>query len=259
MGDVARCSIGKATDYYNEDLLYKMFGVNAELLIDHAWGWEPCTIADIKQFRPSTNSLSSGQVLPCPYDFEKTKLVVKEMVDLLALDLVDKALVTDQIVLTVGYDVENLIDPERKKFYKGPITTDHYGRSVPKHAHGTANLDRQTASTRLMTDAVMELYNNIVDKTLLIRRLNLSANHVVSEQSILKEEKMEQLQLFVDYEALEKQREEEQAALTREKQLQQTILDIKKKFGKNAILKGMSLQEGATAKDRNRQIGGHKA
>ncbi len=253
MGDVALCSVE------NEDLLYRLFGINAELLIDHAWGWEPCTIKEVKAYKPSSNSIGSGQVLHCPYNFEKTKLVVKEMVDLLVLDLVDKGLVTDQIVLTVGYDIENLTDPKRSKLYTGPVTTDQYGRKIPKHAHGTANLGRQTSSTMLVTNAVMELFDRIVDPALLIRRLNIAANHVVPEDSVSKTDSVEQLDLFTDYAALEKQREEENAVLEREKKMQRAMLDIKKKFGKNAILKGMNLEEGATAKDRNAQIGGHKA
>ena len=259
MGDIALCSVGKPTDYYNEDLLYKLFGVNAELLIDHAWGWEPCTIAEVKAYKPESNSLGSGQVLQNPYDFEKAKLIVREMTDLLVLDLVDKGLVTDQLVLTVGYDIENLTDPKRRSAYKGAVTTDRYGRKIPKHAHGTAHLGRQTSSTRLVTDAVMDLYDRIVDKNLLVRRLNITANHVVLESSVVKEAVPEQLDLFTDYAALEKQREEENAALEREKKMQQAVLAVKKKFGKNAILKGMNLREGATAKDRNEQIGGHKA
>lgn len=259
MGDIARCSVGKSTDFYNEDLLYKLFGINAELLIDHAWGWEPCTIADVKQYKPASNSIGSGQVLHCPYDFEKARLVVREMVDLLVLDLVDKGLVTDQIVLTVGYDIENLTDPKRKKVYTGPITMDNYGRQIPKHAHGTVNLDRQISSTKLITDATLGLYDRIVNPALLIRRLTISANHVVPENNISNEGIVEQLNLFTDYEALERKREEEKLALEREKRMQQAVLSIKKKFGKNAILKGMNLQEGATAKDRNNQIGGHKA
>lgn len=259
MGDIARCSVGKPSDYYNEDFLYRLFGKNTELLIDHAWGWEPCTIADIKAYKPENNSIGSGQVLHCPYDFEKTKLVVREMTDLLVLDLVDKGLVTDQIVLTVGYDIENLSDPERRKKYNGPVTTDHYGRKIPKHAHGTANLESQTSSTRLITDATMELFDRIVDSSLLVRRVNIVANHVVPESSVSKQDVIEQLDLFTDYEALEKQREQKEAALKKEKRMQQAVLSIKKKYGKNAILKGMNLQEGATAKDRNAQIGGHKA
>ena len=236
-----------------------MFGINAELLIDHAWGWESCTIEDIKAYKPSTNSLGSGQVLHCPYTFEKAKLVVREMTDLLVLDLVDKGLVTDQIVLTIGYDIENLTDPGRSSRYKGEITTDHYGRKIPKHAHGTANLDRQTSSTKLIMDAVTALYDRIVDKNLLVRRITISANHIVDESSVTKKDSFEQLNLFVDYEEQQQKQAEEDAALEREKNMQKAMLSIKKKFGKNAILKGMNLEEGATAKDRNSQIGGHKA
>jgi len=259
MGDVARCSIGKPNDYYNEDLLYKLFGINAELLIDHAWGWEPCTIADIKAYKPSTNSLGSGQVLQQPYDCKKAGLIVREMTDLLVLDLVDKGLVTDQIVLTVGYDILNLTNPEIKKKYKGEITIDHYGRSIPKHAHGSVNLGRHTSSTRLIIDAVMKLYDQIVDKNLLVRRINITANHVVDEASLVKEDNYDQLDLFTDYERLQKEKEEEEALLEREKRMQHAVLDIKKKFGKNAILKGMNLEEGAMTIERNKQIGGHKA
>lgn len=259
MGDVARCSLGKENDYYNEDLLYKIFGVNAEILIDHAWGWEPCTIADIKAYKPESNSIGSGQVLQYPYDTEKTRLVVQEMTDLLVLDLVDKGLVTDQMVLTVGYDIENLTDPVRQKAYKGPVTIDMYGRRIPKHAHGTANLDRQTSSTKQITEAVLELYDRIVDPTLLVRRLNLVANRVIPESQAVKKETFEQMDLFTDYGAEEERKQEEEAELAREKKMQEAMLSIKKKFGKNAILKGMNLQEGATAKERNAQIGGHKA
>lgn len=259
MGDVARCSIGKPRDYYNEDLLYKLFGINAELLIDHAWGWEPCTIAEVKQYKPSSNSVGSGQVLQCPYEFEKARLVVREMIDLLVLDLVDKGLITDQIVLTVGYDIENLSDPKRRKAYTGPVTIDNYGRQIPKHAHGTANIGRQTSSTKLITDATMELYDRIVNPALLVRRLTIAANHVVPENSVQKANVVEQLDLFTDYEALERERAKEQEEMDRERKMQQAVLSIKKKFGKNAILKGMNLQEGATAKERNNQIGGHKA
>ena len=259
MGDIARCSIGKSNELYNEELLYKMFGINAELLIDHAWGYEPCTMEHVKAYKPETNSVSSGQVLHCPYDFDKAKLVVKEMTDLMVLDLVDKGLVTDQVVLTVGYDIENLTDPNRSGKYNGDVTIDRYGRKVPKHAYGTTNLKRQTSSTMLITDAVMELYDRIVDKNLLIRRINITANRLVDENVAKKEEKYEQLDLFTDYKAKEQKRAEEEAVLERERRMQQTMLTIKKKFGKNAILKGMNLQDGATAKDRNEQIGGHKA
>ena len=259
MGDIARCSIGKPTDYYNEELLYKLFGINAELLIDHAWGYEPCTMEDVKTYKPETNSISSGQVLHCPYEFDKARLVVKEMTDLMVLDLVDKGLVTNQIVLTIGYDIENMTDKNRSQSYKGTVTTNYYGKKVPKPAHGTTNLPKRTSSTTLITNAVMELYDKIVNKKLLIRRINIVANKLVDEHSVKNVNKYEQLDLFTDYEDLKKQREKENAESEREKRMQNTILDIKKKFGKNAILKGMNLQEGATAKDRNNQIGGHKA
>ena len=259
MGDIARCSIGKPTDYYNEELLYKLFGINAELLIDHSWGYEPCTMEDVKAYKPETNSISSGQVLHCPYEFDKARLVVKEMIDLMALDLVDKGLVTNQIVLTIGYDIENMTDKNRSQSYKGTVTTNYYGKKVPKPAHGTTNLPKQTSSTTLITNAVMELYDKIVNKKLLVRRINIVANKLVDEHSVKNANKYEQLDLFTDYEILKKQREKENAESEREKRMQNTILDIKKKFGKNAILKGMNLQEGATAKDRNNQIGGHKA
>ena len=254
MGDVARCS------HENEDLLYKLFGKNAELLIDHAWGWEPTTIEAIKAYRPSTNSLGSGQVLHQPYESDKAKVVLREMADLLVLDLVDKGLVTDQIVVTIGYDIENLTDPERKKKYHGTIVKDHYGRQIPKHAHGTANLDGHTSSTRKIMCAASDLFDRIVDKNLLVRRLNIVANHVIPEADAPKKnDGFEQLDLFTDYAALEEKQERERAELEREKKMQQAMLTIKKKFGKNAILKGMNLEEGATAKDRNAQIGGHKA
>lgn len=259
MGDIARCSIGKETDYYNEELLYKLFGVNAELLIDHAWGWEPCTMADIKAYKPDASSLGSGQVLQRPYPYKEARLIVREMTELLALDLVDKGLVTDQVVLTVGYDRENLNNPEIRRQYKGAISTDHYGRKIPKHAHGTANLDRRTSSAMLITDAVMELFDCIVDKSLLVRRVYVTANHVVMESDADPHDSYEQLDLFTDYEAEEKKREEEKKVLEREKRMQLAMLDIKKKFGKNAILKGMNLEKGAMTVERNRQIGGHKA
>ncbi len=259
MGDVARCSVGGPEDYYNEDLLYKLFGINAELLIDHAWGFEPCTIADIKAYKPKENSLCSGQVLQCPYDFEKTKLVVREMTDQMALSLVEKGLATKQMVLTIGYDIENLTDPQRQNGYHGVVITDRYGRKIPKHAHGTENLERYTSSARLLTDAVLKLYNRIVDPGLLVRRITVTAAHVREEKGIGEAAQPEQLDLFTDYEALEKKRREEERALEREKKMQQAVLEIKKKYGKNAILKGMNLEEGATATKRNRQIGGHKA
>ena len=258
MGDVARCSIGNESDYYNEELLYQMFGVNAELLIDHAWGYEPCEIKDIKAYKPEYNSISSGQVLQCPYDFDKGKLVVREMTDLLVLELVDKRLETNQMVLTIGYDIENLTDPVRAKAYKGIVTTDMYGRRIPKHAHGTTNLTKRTSSTRLITDAVLELYDKIVNPSLLIRRINLTANHVVDEKQ-KQEDNYVQLDLFTDYNQLEQKKKEEQLDLERERKMQEVMLSIKKKYGKNSILRGANLQEGATAIGRNNQIGGHKA
>ena len=251
MGDIARCSL------HNEDLLYKLFGINAELLIDHAWGWEPCTIREIKSYRPSTNSISSGQVLHCPYTAEKARLIVREMTDLLVLDLVEKGLVTDQIVLTVGYDIENLAGGESR--YRGAVTTDHYGRKIPKHAHGTANLGKHTSSTREIMKAVSQLYDRIVDPSLLVRRMYVVANHVIYETDIPPAEEPEQLDLFTDYEQRQRQQAEEAVALEREKRRQQAILAVKKKYGKNALVKGMNLEEGATAMDRNAQIGGHKA
>ncbi len=252
MGKIARLS------EQNEDLLYKLFGVNAELLIDHAWGWEPCTIDLVKQYKPETNSFSSGQVLTCPYDFKKARVVVQEMADQMALDLVAKRLVTRQLVLTVGYDVESLNSTKHDE-YQGEVTTDWYGRQVPKHAHGTANLDRQTSSSRLITEAVTELYDRIVNPKLLIRRLNLTTNFVVDETEAKKPAMPQQLDLFTDYQALKKKEEEEQAALDKERRLQEAQLAIKQRFGKNAILKGLNFEEGATAKERNAQIGGHKA
>ena len=259
MGDIAKCSMGKPTEYYNEDLLYKMFGKNAELLIDHAWGWESCTIAHIKEYKPESNSVGSGQVLHSPYTAEKARLVTREMADMLALDLVEKGLVTDQIVLTVGYDIENLKDPNLQKDYRGEVKTDWFGRKIPKHAHGTINLDTYTASTKQILTAVEELYDRIVDKNLLVRRLNLVANHVLHEKEIPDFCKVKQLNLFDDYEKNEGEQGRSEASLEREKSLQQTMLAIKKKYGKNAILKGMNLEEGSTAVDRNMQIGGHKA
>jgi len=259
MGDIARCSIGRETDYYSEQLLYQLFGVNAELLIDHAWGWEPCTISDIKAYKPSSNSIGAGQVLQCPYSFEKARLIVWEMADLLALELVEKGLVTDQLVLTVGYDRESLATKRNGSNYTGPTTTDRYGRVVPKHAHGTANLTRQTSSAKLILDAVMQLYDRIVNKTLLVRRVTMAANRVVNEQDALQNQTYEQMDLFTNLAEQERKRKEDADALEREKKMQQTIIAIKKRYGKNAILKGANFLDGATTKDRNRQFGGHKA
>ena len=235
LGDVARCSLR------NEELLYRIFGVNAELIIDHAWGWEPCTLADVKAYRPSTHSLSSGQVLSTPYTFEKARIIVREMTDLLVLDLVEKRLVADQMVLDIGYDKESL---DSVKGYKGPVVMDHYGRKVPKPAHGSVNLGRQTSSTTLIAEAVMDLYDRIADPRLLYRRLNVTANHVVPE------EQMEGVQLSLFEDVSEDS--------TRERSRQEAILAIRRRFGPNAILTGIDFEEGATIRDRNNQIGGHR-
>lgn len=300
MGDIARCSLGTSSDYYNEDLLYKMFGVNAELLIDHAWGYEPCTLAEVKSYRPQRKSLVSGQVLQNAYTYEKTRIVVREMMELLALDLVDKGLLTNQIVLTVGYDIENLSDPERRKAYKGEITVDGYGREVPKHAHGTGNLPFSTSSTKLTTDCILEVFDRVVDESLLTRRISITANNLVLESEHKRESEVasaepEQISMFdmlagggtpqesetassKDNSSYSERGEEkprnsvvaesisgsagndnDEDTLEKEKQVQEAMLKIKKRFGKNAILKGTNLQEGATAKERNAQIGGHKA
>ena len=249
MGDVARCSLGKPEEFYNENLLYQLFGVNAELLIDHAWGWESCTIADIKAYKPENNSVGSGQVLQCPYTFDKARLVAREMLDLLVLDLVERGLVTDQLVLTVGYDRENLLTPERRAAYRGPVSTDHYGRNVPKSAHGTVNLPHYSSSTKELMQALCDLFDRIVDRNLSVRRIYLTACHVIPEGSA--QDTGEQLDLFAD--------PAQQAERERERSVQVTMLTIKRKFGKNAILKGMNFENGATAQQRNGQIGGHKA
>ncbi|MBO4992026.1 MAG: DNA methylase [Firmicutes bacterium] len=260
MGDIARCSIGRKEDAYNEELLYRLFGVNAELLIDHAWGWEPCTMAEIKAYRPASNSLGSGQVLQCPYSAEKARLVCREMADSLAYDLMKKGMVTDQVVLTVGYDVENLNDEKRRKRYRGPIVADHYGRQVPKHAHGTEHLAQRTASAARIVEAMLRLYDRVVDPDLLVRRITMSADHVVGEEEKqAAEETMEQMDMFTDYEDRDRRRREEEAERLREKKMQEALCHIKDKYGKNAILKGSSLEEGATAIQRNNQIGGHRA
>ena len=256
MGDVARCSIGKPNEYYNEELLYRMFGINAELLIDHAWGWEPCRMQDIKAYRPETNSVCSGQVLQCPYSFEKARLVVREMAEAVALDLLEKKLVTDQLTLTVGYDTENTAGGS----YRGEIVTDRYGRKIPKHTHGTANLPRKTSSARSITDAVLDVYDTKVNPKLSIRRLTITANRLVGEDTAQQEpEAPVQFNLFDNIEVQEQRLQEESAQLERERKIQEAMLGIKKKFGKNAILNGGSYLEGATAKERNKQIGGHKA
>ena len=247
--------LGRPTDFYNEDMLYDAFGVNAELLIDHAWGWETCTIADIKAYKPEATSIGSGQVLQCPYSYESTRLVVREMADQLALELVDKGLATKQLVLTVGYDIENLTDKNRRKNYRGEVTIDRYDRKIPKHAYGTANLARYTSSSKQIMEAVTALFDRIIDRKLLVRRINLTASNVLDETAVKQEESCEQLDLFSSSQEGQQEKEQEEAEL----RWQEAMLAIKKKFGKNAILKEMDLQEDATAMDRNGRIGGHKA
>ena len=242
MGDVARRSL---TD---EELFFKLFGKNAELLIDHAWGCEPCTIEAVKAYKPSTNSLGSGQVLHEPYTAEKARIVLREMADALSMELFAKKLVTDQLVVTIGYDVENIKDAKRRASYKGEIVRDGYGRLKPKHSHGTINLARYTSSTRLIMDAAAGLYDRVVDRNLLIRRLNITACRVIPESEAPKEDAPEQMDMFTDY-----------AALERERRKQAALLKIKRKYGKNAVLRGMNYEDGATMRDRNGQIGGHKA
>lgn len=250
MGDVAKCSVGKTNDFHNEELLYKLFGINAELLIDHAWGWEPCTIKEIKAYRPENNSLTQGQVLQRPYSYEEARVIVTEMSQMLAMDLMEKGLVADQIVLTVGYDIKSL-----NGSYGGEIAEDWYGRKMPKHAHGSCNIGRMTSSVRLVTDAAIDIFDRTVDRNLMVRRIHVVANHVVDEKNAKNEEQDVQLNLFTDY---VKQAEEEQE-LQKEKDIQQALLDIQRKFGKNSVLKGTNLEEGATTIDRNKQIGGHRA
>ena len=252
MGDIARTSL------VNEDLLFRLFGVNAELLIDHAWGYEPCTISDAKNYKPLRNSISSGQVLHCAYDYNKAKLVVREMVDSLTLDLVDKHLISNQFVLTIGYDVENLLNPKIANLYHGEITTDNYGRNIPKHAHGTANIDHRTSSTSIITNEVMKLYDKIINRHLLIKRINLTACDVVNENCQDKVIITKQLDLFSNTSVTNKEQEQELNNEVEERKIQRTLLDIKNKYGKNAILKGMNLEEGSTQKDRNEQVGGHR-
>lgn len=289
MGDVARCSIGGERDFHNEELLYKLFGVNAELLIDHAWGWEPCTIKEIKDYRPDSNSISEGQVLTKPYPYDKARLIVKEMTDQLALNLVRKGIVCNQVVLTVGYDIENLSDPDILAKYDGEITVDYYGRAVPKHAHGTANLSKYTDSATLMMDGMLSIFDRTVNPDLLVRRIYVVANNIILKSDSRAGGQPEQMNLFefidnsnasesnVNYsenkfDNLNKEtpkcqdtnsgaavKEMTKEALEEEARIQQTLLDIKKKFGKNAVVKAMNLEEDATAMSRNKQIGGHKA
>ena len=249
MGDVARMSLN------NENFLYKLFGVNAELLIDHAWGWEPTTIKDVKKYKPDTKSLSSGQVLHCPYNYEKTKLIIREMADSLSLDLTAKRLVTKQLVLHIQYDVSNLDNLNIR--YNGEIVKDMYGRKMPKPAHGTINLDYYTSSTKILVNKCIELYDLIINKKLLIRKINVTACNLINEDKNINNMVSEQLDLFGSIENTlnkiqDKNKEKE------DNKLQHTIIDIKNKYGKNSILKGMNLEEGSTAIDRNGEVGGHK-
>ena len=255
MGDIARCSIGKDNEHFNEELLYKLFGVNAELLIDHAWGYEPCTMAAIKAYQPMSNSLGSGQVLQEPYDHEKARLIVWEMTDLLVLDLVEKGLVTDQMVLDIGYDIDNM-----NKSYNGDVHIDHYGRTVPKPAHGSVNLGKYTSSSKLILDAIVDLYERITQPDLLVRRVTVTANRVICEDQIPKEEpKTEQMDLFTDYAAIEREQAQAEMEERKEKAIQRKLISLKNKFGKNIILKGSNFRDGGMTIKRNQQIGGHKA
>ena len=251
MGDVARCS------HYNEDLLYKLFGVNAELLIDHAWGWEPCTIEIAKSYKPTETSLSSGQVLHEPYDNKKAKIIVQEMADNLALDLVNKKFLTKQLVLTINYDIENLTNPDIFNKYFGEITLDSYGRKTPKHSHGTVNLEHYTSSSSIIMESFVNLFDKISNPILLIRKLNLTVSKLICEDKVQTNKKVEQINLFTDYKKKEIEEAKQKDDENKEKEIQKVILQIKNKYGKNAILKGMNLTEGATAIERNKQIGGH--
>ena len=261
MGDIARCSLGGPSDFFNEDLLYKTFGVNAELLIDHAWGYEPCTIEYIKAYKPENNSISQGQVLQHPYTFKMCRIIVREMADALSLQLLDDRLVTDQIVLTIGYDTESLKNPEIMKKFKGNIKNDFYGRAVPEHAHGSKNLDEYTCLGSHIIDAALSIYDENVDENLLIRRVNIAAMHVIGEDKVqsIKKETYEQLSLFEDFGRKEADRKKAKEMSEKERALQEATLSIKKRFGNNAIIKGTSMEEGATGRERGRQIGGHKA
>ena len=246
MGDVARCSIN------NEDLLYKLFGVNAELLIDHAWGYEPCTIESIKNYKPLAKSISCGQVLQSPYSYDKAKLIVREMAELLALDLVSKKLVSEQLVLTIGYDIENVTDD-----YNGSVTIDYYGRAIPKHAHGTINLEYKTSSSKIITEAMIKLYDEIINPKLSVRRVTMAATKLASEEEEKGKVRYRQLDLFSSLDDENNKLDYDREVLKEENNLQNAMLKIKEKYGKNAILKGMDLEDGATTRDRNRQIGGH--
>lgn len=253
MGDIALQSV------VNEELLYKLFGVNAELLIDHAWGWEPVTMAEVKSYRPETKSMSSGQVLQEPYTADKARTVILEMADAVSFDLIEQGVVTDQLVLTIGYDVESLTNKAISSRYKGQIKKDFYGRNVPVHSHGTINIDRPTSSARILIEKTAELYDRIVNPNLLIRRLTLSINHLIDEFRINRHKYAVQPDLFSDYEEIKRKREAESRENAKERRRQEALLHLRKKFGKNVVLRGLNYAEGATQKDRNKQIGGHKA
>ena len=260
MGDIARCSEGKTNDFHNADFLYKLFGLNAELLIDHAWGWEPTEIADCKAYTPESRSLSSGQVLPCPYSFEAGRVVVQEMADMLAMDLVRKGLLTDQVVLDVAYDVSNLRDPETAARYKGTVKPDYYGRQAPQRVHGSQNLGRYMSSSARIMEAVCGIYDRIVDKDLTVRRFNIAVTRLLTPEEARSAETgaPEQLSMFRDYAAEEKTKKEEDAALQKERSMQEALISIRERYGNNAVVKGLNLREGATAIERNGQIGGHR-
>lgn len=258
MGDIARCSLAPPGTWHSQELLFRLFGVNAELLIDHAWGWENCTLRDIKAYRPDTHSLGSGQVLPRPYPVEQARVVAREMADQLALDLLEQGRVTDQIALTVGYDRTSLDTPRGRAACRGPVVLDGHGRAVPEHAHGTQHLPAPTASARAILEAATELFDRIVQPGLLVRRLSLTACRVLPEGEA-GPGGAEQLDLFSDPEEQVRRRSEEEAGQTRERRRQEAVLEIRRKYGKNAILKGLNFQEGATGQTRNRQIGGHRA
>ena len=260
MGDVAACSVERFRPGCDMELLYRLFGINAELLIDHAWGIEPCTMADIKSYQPVSESMGAGQVLSCPYSAKDARIVVREMTETLSSDLVEKHLMTDRMVLTVGYDIQNLQGTSGKR-YRGEVKRDRYGRLIPKHAHGTVRMDGYTSSGREMMEKMLELYDRIADPALPVRRVTLSAERLQTEQALEKDEQdqFEQLDLFTDYQELEQQKEQEKIQREKEKRLQEATLVIKKRYGKNAILKGTNYQEGATMRERNQQIGGHRA
>ena len=251
MGDIALCSLN------NADLLYKLFGVNAELLIDHSWGYEPCTIKDIKSYKPKTTSISSGQVLHSPYDFNKAKIILKEMADSLSLDLVEKKFLTNQITLTINYDIENLFDSNIRKKYDGIIVKDSYGRNVPKPSHGTINLEKYTSSSEIIIKNILKLYENIVNPILLIRKINISFNKLIEDDGKNRENHNIQFDIFSNYEEENEKNKKEIENERNEKEIQKAIINIKKKYGKNSILKAISLEDGSTAIERNKQVGGH--